>query len=334
MSDRLGQLTKSKDGKSKYSSLSLFDKYKGKSIESQKNTVVTRHGLQSLGKVATARRMPPPAHLPSLKSENKGNDPNVIIVPKDGTGWANKQEQTDQKSSSASTPLLPESQPQPALQKSVSNLQKSSPNTNTGGPKQWGQLNGKAVEQDGSRALNRLQPFSHEEFPTLKAAGEQDKAGKERSGFDPSYGPGPSLRPQNVTSWREGGGRNLQPSSLTLTSAQSPSLDPKEPSLRPAQPVRRPTVPTVLQYQLQHTSNAVYHDMLPAFVSARLPSTSLGFQKRGRRGDLFLPKSSPRAPEETHRQISLHRQSGNHAHYRDHPLIQPFGEFLANINSV
>ncbi|MEQ2159021.1 Protein prrc2b, partial [Xenoophorus captivus] len=129
MSDRLGQLTKSKDGKSKYSSLSLFDKYKGKSIESQKNTV-TRHGLQSLGKVATARRMPPPAHLPSLKSENKGNDPNVIIVPKDGTGWANKQEQTDQKSSSASTPLLPESQPQPALQKSVSNLQKSSPVVN------------------------------------------------------------------------------------------------------------------------------------------------------------------------------------------------------------
>lgn len=36
MSDRLGQITKSKDGKSKYSSLSLFDKYKGKSIETQK----------------------------------------------------------------------------------------------------------------------------------------------------------------------------------------------------------------------------------------------------------------------------------------------------------
>jgi len=38
MSDRLGQITKSKDGKSKYSSLSLFDKYKGKSTENQKNT--------------------------------------------------------------------------------------------------------------------------------------------------------------------------------------------------------------------------------------------------------------------------------------------------------
>ncbi|XP_029024602.1 protein PRRC2B isoform X3 [Betta splendens] len=309
MSDRLGQITKSKDGKSKYSSLSLFDKYKGKSVENQKNTV-PRHGLQSLGKVATARRMPPPAHLPSLKSENKGNDPNVIIVPKDGTGWANKQEQPDQKSSIASIPQLPELQPQLALQKSVSNLQKPLPvanqeNTNTGGPKQWAQLNGKAVEHDGSRASNRLQPFSHEEFPTLKAAGEQDRAGKERSGFDPSYGPGPSLRPQNVTSWREGGGRNLQPSSLTLglpadpegkitalgetgsppatshpssatgtasssaVTAPSPVLDPKEPSLRPAQPVRRTTVPTALQYQLHHTSTAVYHDMLPAFMCSK-----------------------------------------------------------------
>lgn len=107
-----------------------------------------------------------------------------------------------------------------------------------------------------------------------------------------------------MTSWREGGGRNLQPSSLTLglpadpegkitalgesgapqasshpssttgttsssaaPSAQSPpALDPKEPSLRPAQPVRRTAVPTALQYQLHHTSTAVYHDMLPAFV--------------------------------------------------------------------
>ncbi|XP_077442047.1 protein PRRC2B [Vanacampus margaritifer] len=314
MSDRLGQITKSKDGKSKYSSLSLFDKYKGKSIETQKNSV-PRHGLQSLGKVAAARRMPPPAHLPSLKSENKGNDPNVIIVPKDGTGWANKPEQPEQKSSVASIPQLPESQLQPASQKSVSNLQKPPPvanqeNTNTGGPKQWAQLNGKAVEQDGSRALNRLQPFSHEEFPTLKAAGEQDRVGKERSGYDPSYGPGPSLRPQNVTSWREGGGRNLQPSSLTLglpadpegkptalgetgnppatshpssaTStaspsavvaaaavAQPPSGDPKEPSLRPAQPLRRTAVPSALQHQLHHTSNAVYHDMLPAFMCSK-----------------------------------------------------------------
>ncbi|XP_062340291.1 protein PRRC2B [Osmerus eperlanus] len=311
MSDRLGQITKSKDGKSKYSSLSLFDKYKGKSIETQKTTVVPRHGLQSLGKVAAARRMPPPAHLPSLKSENKGNDPNVIIVPKDGTGWANKQEQPDQKSSIASTTQLLELQPQLALQKSVSNLQKPTPatsqeSTNTGGPKQWAQLNGKAVEQDGSRASNRLQPFSHEEFPTLKAAGEQDKVGKERSAFDPSYGPGPSLRPQNVTSWREGGGRNLQPLSLpsalpsdpeSKSSGVAETTTPPPPShasvasiplsasplvtamvvaAPPSPDLKEPSLrpaqplrrstPSSLQYQLHHSPTTVYHDMLPAFM--------------------------------------------------------------------
>lgn len=109
---------------------------------------------------------------------------------------------------------------------------------------------------------------------------------------------------QDVTSWREGGGRNLQPSSLTLGLATDPEgkspalgetgtppasshpssstgttsssavashppvLDPKEPSLRPAQPIRRTAVPTALPYQFHHTSTAVYHDMLPAFVSA------------------------------------------------------------------
>lgn len=36
MSDRLGQTAKGKDGKTKYSSLNLFDTYKGKSLETQK----------------------------------------------------------------------------------------------------------------------------------------------------------------------------------------------------------------------------------------------------------------------------------------------------------
>jgi hypothetical protein len=38
MSDRLGQITKGKDGKSKYSTLSLFDKYKGRSVDAVRSS--------------------------------------------------------------------------------------------------------------------------------------------------------------------------------------------------------------------------------------------------------------------------------------------------------
>ena len=42
----------------------------GNSIEPQAKTVAPKHGMQSLGKVPSARRAPQPVNLPSLKSES------------------------------------------------------------------------------------------------------------------------------------------------------------------------------------------------------------------------------------------------------------------------
>lgn len=49
----------------------------------------------------------------------------------------------------------------------------------------------------GGKGSNQLSPFSREEFPTLQAAGDQDKAGREQGTADQWYGPGPNLRPQS-----------------------------------------------------------------------------------------------------------------------------------------
>ncbi|XP_059923988.1 protein PRRC2C isoform X3 [Gadus macrocephalus] len=190
MSEKSGQSTKAKDGKTKYATLSLFNTYKGKSLETQKTAVAARHGLQSLGKVAASRRMPPPANLPSLKAENKGNDPNVNIVPKDGSGWASRPEGGEESRQQETPPPQPKPPPPPTPEPSIA------------ASRSWASSK-PPTQPDGTP---RVSSQFHQEFPSLQAAGEIEKAdGQEEE----PYGPGPSLRPQNVGSWREGGGRNL-----------------------------------------------------------------------------------------------------------------------------
>ncbi|VDO76989.1 unnamed protein product, partial [Heligmosomoides polygyrus] len=56
-----------------------------------------KYGLTSVGKsVGVVRRMPPPATLPSLKSENNGQDPSTVVVPQGGgVGWNKAEPATD-----------------------------------------------------------------------------------------------------------------------------------------------------------------------------------------------------------------------------------------------
>ena len=42
--------------------------------------------MTSLGKIQS-RRMPGPSSLPSLRTENAGNDPDINLVPSNSAGW-------------------------------------------------------------------------------------------------------------------------------------------------------------------------------------------------------------------------------------------------------
>lgn len=67
----------------------------------QKSTLPRKHGMQSLGKVPSARR--PPANLPSLKSEYSSSDPAVSLVPSGGSGWATTKEQSPNTNTTTTT---------------------------------------------------------------------------------------------------------------------------------------------------------------------------------------------------------------------------------------
>ncbi|XP_067205035.1 protein PRRC2B isoform X4 [Linepithema humile] len=94
MSTLSGIVSKGEKGKSKFQSLDINSLYRGESLEphQQKNTLPRKHGMQSLGKVPSARR--PPANLPSLKSETSSSDPAVSLVPSGGSGWATTKDST------------------------------------------------------------------------------------------------------------------------------------------------------------------------------------------------------------------------------------------------
>ncbi|XP_022094928.1 protein PRRC2C-like [Acanthaster planci] len=202
MSDRL-VTSKGKDGKQKYSSLNLYDTYKGKSVEPQKTTTSHGRGLQSLGKVGTARRMPPPANLPSLRSENKGNDPNVNLVPQGGTGWTAGKDKTESSSGDQKSITT---QPGPTTAPAAGVVVQSVPDKQ-GGSASW-KPGASSASEGASVPSGHGQDVPggfHKEFPSLRAGTPPTEAQRKEPPKEVQYGPGPSLRPQNVASWREGG---------------------------------------------------------------------------------------------------------------------------------
>ncbi|XP_054273378.1 protein PRRC2C isoform X4 [Macrosteles quadrilineatus] len=213
MSTLSGLAAKGEKGKSKFQSLDINNLYRasrGESLETHqhKNTSSRRHGMQSLGKVPSARR--PPANLPSLKSEYSGNDPAVSLVPSGGTGWGSKPGETGPAptptSAPTSTTATVTSAPAttaPVTVTSPPTTATPTPTTTTSqghvGDKSWSSITSSGTENSHSY-LAHQSPYFQQEFPSLSGDGSQGKS-------EPQHLPGPSLRPQTEGSWMQGGGR-------------------------------------------------------------------------------------------------------------------------------
>ncbi|KAF2905937.1 hypothetical protein ILUMI_00241 [Ignelater luminosus] len=222
MSTLPGLASKGEKGKSKFQSLDINNLYKVYTTEpletqQQKNTLPRKHGMQSLGKVPTARR--PPANLPSLKSEHTGSDAAVSLVPSGGAGWGKQDPSSPSTTTPPSTSTTTNSN---ATNASPANVQLTAQPVNalpvatpipppsknhvtpTATPvtadKSWSSV------MSGSDLLQpppyQSPQFQHE-FPSLSAG----DGAPQRTGSDTQYGPGPSLRPQTEGSWIQGGSR-------------------------------------------------------------------------------------------------------------------------------
>lgn len=204
MSTLSGIVSKGEKGKSKFQSLdinSLYRVSRGESLEphQQKNTLPRKHGMQSLGKVPSARR--PPANLPSLKSETSSSDPAVSLVPSGGSGWATTKDST---SSTTTTTTVASS---PDNTTTVSSTAQCAAGTTVSTslhsllPGQQNVSQSPFLDQTNNKSSwSAIMSRSGD----AGTPGNQQQSNRE---LNAQYGPGPSLRPQTEGSWIQGGSR-------------------------------------------------------------------------------------------------------------------------------
>lgn len=219
----------------------------GNSIEPQAKAVAPKHGMQSLGKVPSARRAPQPVNLPSLKSEGTSGPENSIETSKPSSGTpaavatasvsattVPNQPTAPNSASAAATTAAGWTGSAPELSAAVK-PQSPAPSAPVlavpvalAAPVAVPVATASSVPTDARTAF--LDRKFQQEFPSLTSEPPQTSAPsikKNPTVTQPppptpvqdlparqdspqptiQYGPGPSLRPQTEGSWVQGGGR-------------------------------------------------------------------------------------------------------------------------------
>ncbi|XP_019526904.3 mediator of RNA polymerase II transcription subunit 12 isoform X1 [Aedes albopictus] len=208
----LGGTRGERNAKPKFAALDinkLYSTSRGESLEpsTQKSAAPRKHGMQSLGKVPSARR--PPANLPSLKAE--------ISIPSDQQGtWGSEAGDTQNNNSSITSSSVG---PSAAAGSSTNN----NASVGAGGVHTTSHASSPQIPHSSTSSSSQ---WSSNEFPSLDGTGQYGPSGKQQhhhhhDGIDGRAmgqymdGPQVSLRPQtDAASWMQqqqqssGGGNN------------------------------------------------------------------------------------------------------------------------------
>lgn len=206
----------------------LLSPFQGSALKPLQKSIPQKHGLQSLGKVPTARRAP--ANLPSLKAEHSGNDPTINLVPSSHGltgGWtANSKEEPDAQKANptkndGSATIVPGNSAAPSAGSAPGNNFQSSLSSKS----TWGAAStkppGGPQSNSGGAFLSQRSPLFGQEFPSLTGGNAEGASAATSDPNAPSpppggnkgeskYGPGPSLRPQSFATWSFSGKQQQQ----------------------------------------------------------------------------------------------------------------------------
>jgi len=165
---------------------------------------VRPQGWANLGKI-NSRRIPPPANLPSLKSETGVNSPTFDPTITTNHGWTSNE-----------SPTLVNSVPNPTQQQ-LDSLPVNSPTPPSSAdvdkprlPPTWSTITAGTTNANSNDPTPGLLALN--DFPRL--ATTQDRKPQSESITNIQN---PTFRPTNLATWKEGGGSRVQPLSNDLS---------------------------------------------------------------------------------------------------------------------